>query len=109
FWRRSSTVEAAAARRARRLVERTLPASPKPSKRHGKRCARVWMGDVASTSARDARTAGPRGPLVAGVELSATVARVIVATRENTRLRVTGRGEAGLAEGAVAGGLVVDR
>jgi len=67
------------------------------------------MGDVASTSARDARTAGPRGPLVAGVELSATVARVIVATRENTRLRVTGRGEAGLAEGAVAGGLVVDR
>ena len=67
------------------------------------------MGDVASTSARDARAAGPRGPLVAGVELSATVARVIVATRENTRLRVTGRGEAGLAEGAVTGGLVVDR
>jgi hypothetical protein len=52
---------------------------------------------------------GVRGPLVAGVELSATVARVIVATRENTRLRVIGRGEAGLAEGAVAGGLVVDR
>ena len=43
------------------------------------------------------------------MELSATVARVIVATRENARLRITGRGEAGLAEGAVVGGLVVDR
>jgi cell division ATPase FtsA len=43
------------------------------------------------------------------VELSAGTARVIVAVRENSRLRVTGRGEAGLAEGAVNGGLVVDR
>jgi hypothetical protein len=64
---------------------------------------------VTSASARDTRTAGPRGPLVAGVELSAGIARVIVATRENARLRITGRGEAGLAEGVVAGGLVVDR
>ena len=67
------------------------------------------MGDVASTNARDTRIAGPKGPLVAGVELSAGIARVIVATRENSRLRITGRGEAGLAEGAVTGGLVVDR
>lgn len=50
-----------------------------------------------------------RGPLVAGVELSATVARVIVAARESARLRVVGRGEAALAEGAVTGGLVADR
>jgi hypothetical protein len=64
---------------------------------------------VAAANARDTRLVGTRGPLVAGVELSATVARVIVATRENARLRVTGRGEAGLAEGAVTGGLVVDR
>lgn len=60
-------------------------------------------------SAASARVIGTKGPLVAGVELSASVARVIVATRENSRLRITGRGEAGLAEGAVTGGLVVDR
>ncbi|HUG07091.1 MAG TPA: hypothetical protein VMQ78_11160 [Candidatus Limnocylindria bacterium] len=64
---------------------------------------------MTAANVRDTRTAQTRGPLVAGVELSATVARVIVATRENNRLRVTGRGEAGLAEGAVTGGLVVDR
>jgi len=64
---------------------------------------------VTAASSRDARAVVTKGPLVAGVELSATVARVIVATRENARLRITGRGEAGLAEGAVVGGLVVDR
>ncbi|MEP6693646.1 MAG: hypothetical protein ABJB39_03285 [Chloroflexota bacterium] len=64
---------------------------------------------MTTASARDTRTVVAKGPLVAGVELSATVARVIVATRENARLRVTGRGEAGLAEGAVVGGLVADR
>ena len=67
------------------------------------------MGDVTAANARDTRGVAVRGPLVAGVELSAAVARVIVATRENSRLRVTGRGEAALAEGAVSGGLVVDR
>ncbi len=67
------------------------------------------MGDVTAANARDTRAVGPRGPVVAGVELSAGIARVIVATRENSRLRITGRGEAGLAEGAVTGGLVVDR
>jgi len=67
------------------------------------------MGEMTAANARDARVAGTKGPLVAGVELSATVARVIVATRESSRLRITGRGEAGLAEGAVTGGLVVDR
>ena len=64
---------------------------------------------MTAAPAPGARTVGPRGPLVAGVELSAGIARVIVATRENSRLRITGRGEAGLAEGAVTGGLVVDR
>ena len=54
------------------------------------------MGDVTATNGRDNRQLGTRGPLVAGVELSADIARVIVATRENARLRVTGRGEAGL-------------
>ena len=64
---------------------------------------------MTAANAPGGRTVGPRGPLVAGVELSAGIARVIVATRENSRLRITGRGEAGLAEGAVTGGLVVDR
>jgi len=67
------------------------------------------MGDVTAANTRDTRSVGTKGPLVAGVELSAGIARVIVATRENARLRITGRGEAGLAEGAVSGGLVVDR
>src|SRR5258706_5057576 len=95
--------------RAPRPAERIPLASQRRWKRHGKPCENVWTGDVTAANARDTRSAGPRGPLVAGVELSATVARVIVATRENSRLRVTGRGEAGLAEGAVTGGLVVDR
>lgn len=67
------------------------------------------MVEMAAASGRDARIQAIKGPLVAGVELSATVARVVVATRESGRLRVVGRGESGLAEGAVAGGLVVDR
>lgn len=64
---------------------------------------------MTAANTRDTRGIGPKGPLVAGVELSASVARVIAASRENGRLRITGRGEAGLAEGAVVGGLVVDR
>src|SRR6266852_2158216 len=99
----------AAARRARRAAERTPPGCRRCWKPHGKRCASVWTGEVTAASSRDARAAATKGPLVAGVELTATVARVIVATRENARLRITGRGEAGLAEGAVVGGLVVDR
>jgi hypothetical protein len=67
------------------------------------------MEDVTTANGRDQRATGTKGPQVAGVELSAGVARVIVANREGARLRVTGRGEAGLAEGAVTGGLVVDR
>src|SRR5438445_453402 len=98
---------AVAARRARRAAEKIPRASRRCSKRHGKRCASVWTGDVTAASSRDARAVATKGPLVAGVELSATVARVIVATRENARLRITGRGEAGLAEGAVVGGLVL--
>src|SRR5256712_13363874 len=100
---------AVAARRARRAAEKIPRASRRCSKRHGKRCASVWTGDVTAASSRDARAVATKGPSVAGVELSATVARVIVATRENARLRITGRGAAGLAEGAVVGGLVVDR
>ena len=44
------------------------------------------MGDVTAANARDARMAGTKGPLVAGVELSAGIARVVVATRENRLL-----------------------
>lgn len=51
------------------------------------------MGDVTAASARDTRTVGPRGPLVAGVELSAGIARVLVATRENSRLRTWNDGQ----------------
>ncbi len=47
--------------------------------------------------------------MVAGVELSAGTVRVVVARREDSRLRVSGRGESNLAEGAISGGLVVDR
>ncbi|HEV8230451.1 MAG TPA: hypothetical protein VGQ86_10865 [Candidatus Limnocylindria bacterium] len=64
---------------------------------------------MGAASAQGPRSVGTRGPLVAGVELSAGTARVIVARREDARLRITGRGEAGLAEGAVTGGLVADR
>ncbi len=42
------------------------------------------------------------------VELSAGGVRAIVARREGRRLRVSGRGEAALPEGAVSGGLALD-
>lgn len=58
---------------------------------------------------RDTRPAAPRGPAVAGVELSAGVVHVVIGRREDSRLRVTGKGESALAEGAVNGGLVSDR
>lgn len=46
---------------------------------------------------------------MAGVELSSGVVRVVVARREDTRLRVVGRGESALPEAAMSGGLVTDR
>ena len=46
---------------------------------------------------------------MAGAELSSGVARVVVARREDARLRVIGRGEATLPDAAVTGGLVADR
>ena len=49
------------------------------------------------------------GPRVAGVELAAGLARVIVARAESGRLRVLGRGESALGPDAITGGLVVDR
>src|SRR5439155_1646455 len=55
------------------------------------------------------RAAAPRGPVVAGVELQAGMLRVVVGQREGARLRVSGRGDSALPEGAVAGGLVSDR
>src|SRR3989442_11665724 len=62
------------------------------------------MGAVARDRARE--TGGPR---VAGVELAAGLARVVVARAEGGRLRVLGRGESGLGPDAVTGGVVVDR
>src|SRR3989442_12192889 len=62
------------------------------------------MGAVARDRARE--TGGPR---VAGIELAAGLARVVVARAESGRLRVLGRGESGVAPDAIAGGLVVDR
>jgi len=53
--------------------------------------------------------AGRTGPVLAGVEIAAGIVRVAVLRREDARLRVTGKGEATLADGAVAGGLIVDR
>lgn len=46
---------------------------------------------------------------MAGVELAAGVARVVVGHREDGRFRVSGIGRAALAGGAVAGGYVADR
>lgn len=46
---------------------------------------------------------------MAGAELSSGVARVVVARREDSRLRVLGRGESALPDAAVSGGLVADR
>lgn len=50
-----------------------------------------------------------RGPAVAGVEIAAGSVRVVVGRREERRLRVLGAAAAPLHEGAVSGGLVVDR
>jgi len=51
----------------------------------------------------------PLGPAVAGVELATGGVRVLVVRADEGRLRVVGRGEAGLPPEAVSGGLVVDR
>jgi hypothetical protein len=58
---------------------------------------------------REPRPAAPRGPAVAGVEISAGAIRVVVGRREESHLRVTGKAETSLPEGAVSGGLVSDR
>lgn len=58
---------------------------------------------------REARPPVPRGPAIAGVEISAGAIRVVVGRREESHLRVTGKGETSLPEGAVSGGLVSDR
>jgi len=57
----------------------------------------------------DVRPPASRGPAVAGVEISSGVVRVVIGRKEESRLRVTGRGEAALPESAVSGGLVTDR
>ena len=70
------------------------------------------MGDVTARTpalSRDTRTAAQRGPAVAGVEVQAGIIRVVVGQRDGARLRVSGRGESALPEGAVSGGLVADR
>ena len=59
--------------------------------------------------ARDKGREAAGGPRVAGVELAAGLARVIVARAEGGRLRVLGRGESALGPDAITGGLVVDR
>jgi len=66
------------------------------------------MGAVASRRG-GAALPTPQGPRVAGIELAAGLARVVVARAESGRLRVLGRGESGLGPDAIAGGLVVDR
>lgn len=62
-----------------------------------------------ATHSRETRQAATRGPAVAGVDLSAGTLHVVVARREEGRLRVVGRGESPLPESAIAGGLVADR
>jgi len=64
---------------------------------------------VTAASARGPRSVGRTAPAIAGVEIAAGVVRAVVARREDTRLRVIGKGETTLAGGAVVGGLVVDR
>ena len=59
--------------------------------------------------ARDRARENSGGPRVAGVELAAGLARVVVARAEGGRLRVLGRGESALGPDAITGGLVVDR
>ncbi len=46
---------------------------------------------------------------MAGVEVSSGIVHVVVGRKEESRLRITGRGESALAESAVSGGLVADR
>ncbi|HEU5288516.1 MAG TPA: hypothetical protein VFV20_08945 [Candidatus Limnocylindria bacterium] len=55
------------------------------------------------------RPAATRGPAVAGVDLSAGTLHVVVARKEEGRLRVVGRGESPLPDSAISGGLVADR
>ena len=59
-------------------------------------------------AAREPRRA-ERGPAVAGVEIAAGSVRVVVGRREEQRLRVLGAAASPLREGAVSGGLIVDR
>ncbi|MDQ3097499.1 MAG: hypothetical protein M3Q61_04935 [Chloroflexota bacterium] len=59
-------------------------------------------------AAREPRRA-ERGPAVAGVEIAAGSVRVVVGRREERRLRVLGAAASPLREGAVSGGLIVDR
>lgn len=59
-------------------------------------------------AAREPRRA-ERGPAVAGVEIAAGSVRVVVGRREELRLRVLGVATSPLREGAVSGGLIVDR
>ncbi len=61
------------------------------------------------TVGRETRPAAPRGGGVAGVELTAGAAHVLIGHADNGRLRVTGRADVPLADGAVAAGLVADR
>ena len=58
---------------------------------------------------RETRPERGRGPAVAGIDLGGGSVRVVVARREDARLRVTGRGESPLAGAAMNGGLVSDR
>ena len=46
---------------------------------------------------------------MAGIELAAGSVHVVVGRREESRLRIVGRGSASIPEGAVSGGLVADR
>jgi len=59
-------------------------------------------------AAREPRRA-ERGPAVAGVEVAAGSVRAVVGRREDRRLRIAGAAVAPLPDGAVSGGLVVDR
>ena len=62
-----------------------------------------------ATHSRDVQSPAPRGPAVAGVEVSSGIVHVVVGRKEGSRLRIIGRGDSALPEGAVSGGLVTDR
>ncbi len=62
-----------------------------------------------ATHTRDARPPASRGPAVAGVELSSGSVHVVIGRKEESRLRIVGRGQSALGDGAVNGGLVSDR